>query len=324
MLHPTFVEHAVEAGSVAFADPSALLLLLRTSTDPSEDTYNLLGYIASNVLTGISFSLVILVGLLQIWCIFKWGAKWMLAMTIGCFTFALGLGLRFGLHFQPDNRTIYIVEYLFVVLSPCAFIAADYVLLSRLSRFLQCERHVIVNPRRITRIFVCSDITTFLIQAAGGGLSTTQNYNMSLAGSHIFLAGLALQLLSFFIFTCVYLLFLYRIHKYERSVWERDCGILPWYKNWLALAATLFLSCIGILIRSVYRTVELSQGYHGYLATTERYFYGLDTLPLFIAIAVYLPFWPGRFISPMCDDRSTRDTRVSAADPNVNELEDKS
>ena len=42
--------------------------------------------------------------------------------------------------------------------------------------------------------------------------------------------------------------------------------------------------------------VELSQGFEGYLATTEPFFYGLDTLPLFIATAAYIPFWPGRFI----------------------------
>lgn len=57
-------------------------------------------------------------------------------------------------------------------------------------------------------------------------------------------------------------------------------------------------------IRSIYRTIELSQGYHGKLATTESFFYGLDTLPLFIAIAIYIPFWPGRYI------------------PNVNELKE--
>jgi hypothetical protein len=41
---------------------------------------------------------------------------------------------------------------------------------------------------------------------------------------------------------------------------------------------------------------ELSQGFDGRLATSEPFFYGLDTLPLFIATAVYIPFWPGRFI----------------------------
>jgi hypothetical protein len=49
-------------------------------------------------------------------------------------------------------------------------------------------------------------------------------------------------------------------------------------------------------IRSVYRTIELSQGFGGHLATVEAFFYGLDTLPLFLAIAIYIPFWPGRFL----------------------------
>ena len=48
-------------------------------------------------------------------------------------------------------------------------------------------------------------------------------------------------------------------------------------------------------IRSIYRMIEMSQGYSGKIATTEAYFYAFDTLPLFIAILVYTPFWPGRF-----------------------------
>lgn len=32
------------------------------------------------------------------------------------------------------------------------------------------------------------------------------------------------------------------------------------------------------------------------LQTTEAYFYALDALPLFLALCVYIPFWPGRFI----------------------------
>ena len=43
--------------------------------------------------------------------------------------------------------------------------------------------------------------------------------------------------------------------------------------------------------------LELSQGFNGAIASNEGLFYGLDTLPLFIAIVVYIPFWPGRFIN---------------------------
>ncbi|KAK7470573.1 hypothetical protein VKT23_001997 [Stygiomarasmius scandens] len=265
--------------------------------DPRHDPYNPLKYIASNTLTAIAFSLLLATGLAQTWCIKKWGAKWMLSMTIGIYTFSFGIGTRFGLHQFPESKGLYIVEYLFVVLSPCAFIAAEYVLLGRLARHLQCDKYLIVSPRRITVTFIASDITTFLIQAAGGAMSiSANNQPLALAGSRVFLAGLALQLLSFLIFTCIFVLFVYRVYRYEHSTFIiHDEKI--WYKDWRSLASIQLVSCIGILIRSLYRTIELSEGFQGRLATSEAFFYGLDTLPLFIAILVYVPFWPGRFIT---------------------------
>jgi len=217
-------------------------------------------------------------------------------MVIGEYTFALGIGARFGLHSMPESRGLYIVEYIFVVLSPCAFIAANYVLLGRLARHVDCSKYLLVPAKRITIIFIASDISTFLIQAVGGTLSISANDSKAnKAGSHIFLAGLALQFLSFFTFTCIYLTFLYRVHKRQPEIWTMDSG-KKWYWDWRTLAGALFVSCIGILIRSVYRTVELSQGFGGHLSTVEAFFYGLDTLPLFLAIVIYIPFWPGRFI----------------------------
>ena len=50
-------------------------------------------------------------------------------------------------------------------------------------------------------------------------------------------------------------------------------------------------------VRSVFRVIELSQGFKGPLATNEGAFYGLDTLPLFIAVSIFVPCWPGRFIT---------------------------
>lgn len=32
------------------------------------------------------------------------------------------------------------------------------------------------------------------------------------------------------------------------------------------------------------------------------YFYVLDALPLFVATAVYFPFWPGQYISPVPEE----------------------
>lgn len=38
--------------------------------------------------------------------------------------------------------------------------------------------------------------------------------------------------------------------------------------------------------------------YIGYLATHERFFLGLDTLPLLLGVATYVVFWPGRYLTP--------------------------
>ena len=58
----------------------------------------------------------------------------------------------------------------------------------------------------------------------------------------------------------------------------------------------MLLTTCGFQARSIYRTIELSGGYTSRLATTEKFFYLCDLLPLLIALVVYIPFWPGRFI----------------------------
>ncbi|KAG5649002.1 hypothetical protein DXG03_000351 [Asterophora parasitica] len=114
-------------------------------------------------------------------------------------------------------------------------------------------------------------------------------------GSRIFLAGLIAQLVSFVGFSILYVVFLVRVYKHNPEIWRRDED-KAWYNSWRTLATVLLISCVGILIRSVFRVIELSEGYVGHLATTESFFYALDTLPLFLAVVVYVPFWPGRFI----------------------------
>ena len=80
---------------------------------------------------------------------------------------------------------MYILYYLFVTLSPCGFIAAEYVLLGRIARWVNGDRHLLISPRRITLVFVLSDVTTFLIQGGGSGLSISNSPSMRDIGSHV-------------------------------------------------------------------------------------------------------------------------------------------
>jgi hypothetical protein len=98
------------------------------------------------------------------------------------------------------------------MLTRTCHLPADYILLGRITHHLNGHAHLKpINPNKIMRIFVGSDVCTFLIQAAGGGLSTAQDAKLRDVGSKVFLAGIALQLASFAFFTGVYLMFAWRV-----------------------------------------------------------------------------------------------------------------
>ena len=57
--------------------------------------------------------------------------------------------------------------------------------------------------------------------------------------------------------------------------------------------AAIIISDAAILIRSIYRIIELAQGWRGYLITTQPWFYIFDTAPMMICIAIWVIGHPG-------------------------------
>ena len=60
------------------------------------------------------------------------------------------------------------------------------------------------------------------------------------------------------------------------------------------------ISSLMIVIRGVYRSAELFQGWTGYIIIHPRYI-GLDCVPMFIAVAVFKFIHPV-FLLPKIDD----------------------
>ncbi|KAI0342093.1 RTA1-domain-containing protein [Trametopsis cervina] len=270
------------------------------TVDPKNDPRNPLKYLTTNSLTTVGVVLMVAMFVTHTVFLIKSKAKYMLVLVIAEACYGIGIATRYGLHYLPDNIILYSASTLFTTLSPCGFIAAEYVILGRLVQWLKAEKHLLIRPSRVTAVFVCSDVITFLVQGSGGGISASARENVSMAqlGSHVFFAGLILQLISFSLFTVMLIVFLLRMRTKERATWSRDADYgLPWHKDWRSFAFAMFFSCIGVLVRSVYRTIELSQGYTGHLTTTEIYFWVLDFIPLYVALLAYVPFWPGRFIN---------------------------
>ncbi|ORY33699.1 RTA1 like protein-domain-containing protein [Naematelia encephala] len=259
--------------------------------DPSTDTCNPLRYVPNEAVNIVAAVLYFLTAAALTYRQIRQPANFFLCLVIGAWCEGIGLAIRLGLRNNLHSTGLYIAMYLFVVLSPCAFLAGNYILLGRLVAHLEGDRYLRpFKPRLVSWIFIISDVITFFIQAAGGGLSISDNVKTAQAGGNIFLAGIAAQMASFILFSSLWAVFAFRIHRGDRALWD-----LRW---WRPLHYAMGFTCICFVIRSVYRTVELSQGYIGFLATHERYFLGLDTLPLWLGINTYVFFWPGAYLTP--------------------------
>lgn len=272
-------------------------MALDDNYDPTTDPHNPLKYVTNQTYAGIALAAFFICALTHTYFMIRKGGRFMMAMVIAEYTYAIGLAGRFVLHNNPTSLGAYIFQNTFITLSPCGFIAAEYVLLGRLVRWLNAGDHLLIRPTRVTLIFVLSDVTTFLVQAGGGGISASAGGDQDKVdlGSKVFFVGLILQLVSFIVFMLLAARWIFRVWKYEPATWTCDSH-LPWFKDWRSLAGAMWISFVCILVRCIFRTIELSEGYQGHLTTTESYFYLFDVIPILNALIQFIPFWPGRFI----------------------------
>ncbi|KAF8732544.1 ARM repeat-containing protein, partial [Rhizoctonia solani] len=234
---------------------------------------------------------------------FRHRGRYMFAIIIGAGFYSIGLFLRIMYAGDPTNVGKYAVMNLIILLSPCGFIAGVYMFLSRLAYHLDAVDLLAINARKLTKIFVISDVgdgwwidcnskSQHTEPREQGELKLIRDVEShGLTVMQVFLGGLVAQLISFLVYTVVFALFIHRVYKYRREEWDnRPQGFR---NHWLALVWMMAISCLFIIIRSVYRAVESAEGREGNLASHELYFYILDTIALWIAIT-YLTGYTGK------------------------------
>jgi hypothetical protein len=178
--------------------------------------------------------------------------------------------------------------YCCIVLAPVGLALADYLLVGRLIRLVG-RQYSIVNLKFVEFGFIISDILSIGVQSSGAGLITSGNLDNMTIGIHILIGGLGINLVSFCFFAVVTVHLHWAIHRRKVDFTGRE----PWIKIFYAL----YLSMILLIIRSIYRIVEFSMGFRGYLAIHETYFYIFECLLIIFAFALFLPLHPGIWMS---------------------------
>jgi hypothetical protein len=166
--------------------------------------------------------------------------------------------------------------------APAFFTAGIYVILGRLIRMF--GRHVSpIGPNTYLYIFCPADIISLVIQAIGGGQAASAYAKTppgdTSTGTHIMVAGIVFQLFAVLIFSFLFgWVIIKALKSHGPDLRERKI---------IAILVGVSLSVICVIIRSIYRTIELSQGWTGYLITHQSYFIGLDGVMMIIAVGIF-------------------------------------
>jgi hypothetical protein len=186
------------------------------------------------------------------------------------------------------------LQNLLLLGAPPFLAATIYMTLGRIIVSLGAEEHAMVNPRRLTKIYVLIDIMCFFSQIAGAGLQVTGNLKVMETGAHIITAGLAFQLVAFAFFIFIGMKVHLRINK-EPTCLSQDTS-LKWRKYMWALYAV----SVAVLIRNLMRIIEFAQGATGTVASHEAFIYVFDAFPMFVTVLVFLIIHPAKLINGAC------------------------
>ncbi|KAI5204219.1 RTA1-domain-containing protein [Aureobasidium subglaciale] len=187
----------------------------------------------------------------------------------------------------PDFSVIaYSLQAILILVAPALFAASIYMELGRIILLTDGEHHSIIPKKWLTKTFVIGDVISFCLQAAGGGIMAAGTLSALENGEHITIGGLVVQIIFFGFFVVVSITFNRRMNKNPTS--RSMISFNPWRKHLYALYGGSAL----ILIRSIFRLIEYSQGNDGYLISHEWFLYIFDAVLMLATMLVFAWYHP--------------------------------
>ncbi|KAM5354557.1 hypothetical protein ACJ41O_001204 [Fusarium nematophilum] len=220
--------------------------------------------------------------------------SFMITMCLGLLTETLGYISRVLLNGNPFNRDYFLWYLITLTIGPVFIAAAIYLTLGRIV-VVHGEAISRIKPRSYTTFFLGCDIVSLVVQAVGGGIAASTpvtNQHMIDVGTNILVAGLSTQVACLFAFSACSLEFFWRVRK-NPTLFNPEFTDLVGSKRFKLFLFALFGATAFLFIRTVFRSVELSEGFAGKLANQEVEFMILDGTMVILA-SLCLTIWhPG-------------------------------
>ncbi|KAJ3388200.1 hypothetical protein HDU84_000199 [Entophlyctis sp. JEL0112] len=232
-------------------------------------------------LAGGNFALLFIIHLIQA---ARLKTKYMAALIVGVLLEGAGYGVRILAINSPFDTKLFAMQQSLIVISPVLIAASQYIIMEKIICFVDTAASP-VRPSLIAKIFVTTDVISFIVQGVGSGMLVASISTYSL-GNNILIGGLVLQVLCYIAFISIGAVYFAR----TRTVPTDDGG--TWRRAYKALLA----SCVFVLVRSVFRVIEFAAGCNGPIASNEKFMYAFDFALILNAVGILLVFHPGMYL----------------------------
>ncbi|EJD50216.1 RTA1-domain-containing protein [Auricularia subglabra TFB-10046 SS5] len=242
-------------------------------------------------------------------------------LSLGGVSETLGWSARLWSSISPTLKTPFLIQIVTTINAPTFLVAANFIVLGRVVRLLG-PQYSRLSPAMYSIVFLTADNAALIVQAVGGGQAaaagTLEGANR---GAKVMLGGIVLQFVAIIVYVALALEFLlrYTLDKPLRTPTVKR-GALDRKLRTMVLA--LGVSTLFILVRTVYRTIELTDGWTGKIISNETLFNVLDGMPIAGAMYTLNVFHPGRLVfNEGRRDRDGSDEKVEMAGLRAGELE---
>ncbi|MCJ1367956.1 hypothetical protein MMC16_007094 [Acarospora aff. strigata] len=208
---------------------------------------------------------------------------WLWVFFLGAIFECVGWIARTLNHNCAYSVTYFKVQIAILISAPAFIQAGIYAILWVMT--LLIGRHILPLPPKIYVITILVlDFVCLSLQAIGGGLAGAafSKGTSTEPGTITMVVGIVIQLVSTCVFSVLLNLALYR-----------GFDTIQKNKHLMILSGATLLAVACMIIRGVYRSIELLQGWRGALITSEKYTIALEGSMMILALVIFNVFNPG-------------------------------
>ncbi|GME79239.1 unnamed protein product [Ambrosiozyma monospora] len=222
----------------------------------------------------------------------------MTCFMLGLTSEVIGYLGRIESHYHMLSLNPFVIQLVCITIAPCFLLAGVYYLLAQLT-VVMGNKFSKLKPMQYSLIFIVCDLVAIVIQAVGGAIAATASavYDSTRPGANIMVVGLAFQVAAMSLFQYFWYDFLY--HCYREYKVNNGSGFNPDYqhvrdgKYFIHFLVAICVAVLLVFIRSIYRLIELIEGFTGTLASVEIYFMLLEALMIVLAVTILTVAYPG-------------------------------